>query len=86
MKSFFKFGTRVKEKFTAQKFTFTLTVHNLQPWPTGNRAIAIGWQRGKDKRGATRSVYASTAPGKIGSIVRFNEKFELDSTLYKAGY
>jgi hypothetical protein len=71
------------DKLSAQRFTYSITIHNLQPWPAGNRAVAIGWQRGKKKRGATRSVYASTAPGRLGNVVRFNEKFELTATLYK---
>ena len=71
-------------KATATRFSFTLTVHSLQPWPLGNKAIAIGWQRGKERRGATSSVYPSLAvKGKVGSIVRFNEKFDMPVTLYK---
>lgn len=79
----FGFGSKVKDKLSATRFDYTLTIHNLQPWPAGNRAIAVGWQRGKKKRGATRSVYASTAPGRLGHIVRFNERFEISATLYK---
>ena len=40
---------------------------------------------GKKKRGATRSVYPSTAPGRIGAVVRFNEKFDVSASLYKVG-
>ena len=43
----------------------------------------MGWQRGKRRRGAPRSVYPSTAPGKLGCVVRFNEKFDLPASLYK---
>lgn len=76
--------TKLKDKLQAQKFSFIVTIHNLQPWPdTGNRSVAIGWQRGKEKRGATRSVYPSPQPGKVGNVARFNEKFELSATLYK---
>lgn len=84
MKGFFGIGRSVKDKLSAQRFDYTVTIHNLQPWPAGNRAVAIGWQRGKKKRGATRSVYATTALGKTGNLVRFNEKFDLTATLYKA--
>ncbi|GAX79856.1 hypothetical protein CEUSTIGMA_g7296.t1 [Chlamydomonas eustigma] len=84
MKGLFGFGSKLSNKLLATKFTFTFTIHNLSPWPQGHRAIAVGWQRGKKKRGATRSVYPSTAPGRIGSVVRFNEKFELSASLYKA--
>lgn len=76
---------RVKEKLSAQRFEYVVTIHNLTPWPdSGNRAVAVGWQRGKKKRGATRSVYPSPQPGKLGNVARFNEKFELSATLYKA--
>ena len=104
-----------KAKLLATKFNYTLTIHNLSPWPQGHRAIAIGWQSkrcnwcamfcwrcmrlssidifsatyfhvgGKKKRGATRSVYPSTAPGRIGAVVRFNEKFDVSASLYKVG-
>jgi hypothetical protein len=80
----FGIGGKLKDKLSAVRFEYTLTIHNLSPWPdSGNRAVAIGWQRGKKKRGATRSVYPSSQPGKLGNVARFNEKFELSATLYK---
>eukprot|EP00798_Chlamydomonas_sp_ICE-L_P020771 gene20771-27595_t len=75
---------KAKSKLSATRFQFTFTVHNLNPWPAGNKALAIGWQRGKKKRGATRSVYTSTAPGRLGAVVRFNEKIDFNASLYKA--
>lgn len=91
MRGFFGLGSKkggssnhsLLDKLSAQRFEYAITIHNLQPWPAGNRAVAIGWQRGSKRRGATRSVYASTAPGRLGNVVRFNEKFELTATLYK---
>lgn len=80
----FGFGNKLANKLAATKFVFTFTIHNLNPWPHAQRAIAVGWQRGKKKRGATRSVYPSSTPGRIGSVVRFNEKFEVPASLYKA--
>lgn len=70
MRKLFGFGSKLANKLTATKFVFSFTIHNLSPWPHGQRAIAIGWQRGKDKRGATRSVYPSNAPGRIGWVPR----------------
>jgi hypothetical protein len=82
----FSFGSKkLQNRLTATKFEFSLVIHNLQPWPSSNKAIAIGYQRGKTKRGATRSVFPSSAPGRLGSVVRFNERFELPVTLYKVG-
>ena len=75
---------KLKDKLNAQRFEYNITIHNLQPWPdSGNRAVAIGWQRGKDKRGATKSVYPSNQPGKLGCVARFNDRFTLVSTLYR---
>lgn len=79
----FSFG-KVKQKLTATRFEFSFVVHNLSPWPEGARAIAIGYQRGKRRRGATRSVYPSRQPGRLGAVVRFNERFDMPVTLYKA--
>ncbi|GLC40297.1 hypothetical protein PLESTB_001806600 [Pleodorina starrii] len=80
----FSFGSKVKQKLTATRFEFSFVVHNLAPWPEGARAIAIGYQRGKRRRGATRSVYPSRQPGRLGAVVRFNERFDMPVTLYKA--
>ena len=82
----FSFGNKLKNKLSAQRFEFTFTVHSLSPWPEGNRAIAIGYQRGKRRRGATRSVYPQKQPGRLSSVVRVNEKFEMPVTLYKVGW
>lgn len=79
----FSFGKKLKNKISATRFEYAFVIHSLQPWPAGNRAVAIGYQRGKRRRGATRSVYASSAPGRLGSVVRFNERFEMPVTLYK---
>ncbi|KAG2495436.1 hypothetical protein HYH03_006383 [Edaphochlamys debaryana] len=81
----FSFGSKVKQKLTATRFEFSFVVHNLAPWPEGARAIAIGYQRGKRRRGATRSVYPSRQPGRLGAVVRFNERFDMPVTLYKSG-
>lgn len=45
--------------------------------------LSLCVQRGKRRRGATRSVYPSKQPGRLGAVVRFNEKFEMPVTLYK---
>lgn len=79
----FSFGSKVKQKLTATRFEFSFVVHNLAPWPEGARAIAVGYQRGKRRRGATRSVYPSRQPGRLGAVVRFNERFDMPVTLYK---
>jgi hypothetical protein len=39
---------------------------------------------GKEKRGATRSVYPTTAPGRMGAVIRINERFDVPASLYKA--
>eukprot|EP00877_Chromochloris_zofingiensis_P005908 jgi/Chrzof1/1570/Cz10g12240.t1 len=75
---------KLKNRFNATRFEFTLHVHSLQPWPAGNKAIAIGWQRGKRRKGATNSVFPLPTPEKLGTVVRFNEKFNVSATLYKA--
>lgn len=74
---------KLKNRFNATRFEFTLHVHSLQPWPAGNKAIAIGWQRGKRRKGATNSVFPLPTPEKLGTVVRFNEKFNVSATLYK---
>jgi hypothetical protein len=71
-----------KSRLNATRFEFMVHVHSLQPWPAGSKAIAIGWQRGKKRRGATNSVAPLSKDG-AGTVVRFNEKFSLTSTLYK---
>lgn len=77
---------RVKEKLQADKFSFTIGLVSLSPWPepASNREIIIGWQRGRRKRGATRS-YGSVAQqyGRIGHIVRFDEEINLSASLYR---
>jgi hypothetical protein len=78
-------GKGLKSKLFGTKFDYTFTVHNLQPWPASNKAIAVGWQQGKKKRGATHSVFPSPQPGKLGRVIRFNEKFSVGATLYKVG-
>ncbi|GFR44518.1 hypothetical protein Agub_g5785 [Astrephomene gubernaculifera] len=80
----FSFGSKVKQKLSATRFEFSIVVHNLAPWPEGARAIAIGYQRGKRRRGATRSVYPSRQPGRLGAVVRINERFDMPVTLYKS--
>jgi hypothetical protein len=72
-----------KSRLNATRFEFMVHVHTLQPWPTGSKAVAIGWQRGKRRRGATNSVLPLPNKEGLGTVVRFNEKFSLTSTLYK---
>lgn len=72
-----------KSRLNATRFEFSLHVHTLQPWPAGSKAVAIGWQRGKRRRGATNSVLPLPNKDGAGTVVRFNEKFSLTSTLYK---
>jgi hypothetical protein len=43
------------QRFNATRFEYSIHVHSLQPWPAGHKGIAIGWQRGKKRRGATNS-------------------------------
>ena len=76
-------ATKLKQRINATRFEFAVHVHSLQPWPTGNKAIAIGWQRGKRRRGATTSVFPLPSNDKGGTVVRFNDSFKLSSTLYK---
>jgi hypothetical protein len=74
----------IKNHFNATRFDFQLHFHTLQPWPAGNKAVAIGWQRGKKRRGATGSVMPLPAPGGGGgTLVRFNERVSFKATLYK---
>lgn len=74
---------KFRNRINATKFEFTVHCHTLQPWPGGSKAIAIGWQRGKRRRGATSSVLPLPNKDKLGTVVRLNEKFTLTSTLYK---
>jgi hypothetical protein len=74
---------KLKTKVTAQKFIFTFHIHVLQPWPPGPKLLAVGWQRGKNRRGSTRAVNPTGMPGRLGALVKFNESFELPATLYK---
>lgn len=75
---------KIKNRFNATRFDFQLHVHTLQPWPSGNKAIAIGWQRGKRRRGATNSIMPVPSSERGGStVVRFNERINFKSTLYK---
>lgn len=32
---------KLKSRFSATRFDFQLHVHTLQPWPSGNKAIAV---------------------------------------------
>lgn len=73
------------QRFSATRFEFQVHVHSLQPWPASHKAIAVGWQRGKKRRGATSSVFPLPAPGKEGTVVRFNERFTVNATMYKVG-
>ncbi len=75
---------RFKNRLNATRFEFTVSVHMLQPWPAGSKAIAIGWQRGKKRRGATSAIYPHANPGKLDCSLKFNEKFTVPATLYKA--
>ena len=76
---------KLKQRFSATRFDFQLHIHTLQPWPAGDKAIAIGWQRGKRRRGATASVLpAPTGVPGGATVVRFNERINFKSTLYKA--
>ena len=81
MNSFFN---KFKAKLNATRFEFTVSVHMLQPWPAGSKAIAIGWQRGKKRRGATSAIYPHANPGKLDCSLKFSEKFTVPVTLYKA--
>ena len=75
---------KLRSYFSATRFDFQLTVHTLHPWPAGNKAVSIGWQRGKRRRGATSSVVPLPSPGgRPGALVRFNERISFKSTLYK---
>jgi hypothetical protein len=72
-------------QFNATRFDFQLHIHTLQPWPAGHRAIAIGWQRGKRRRGATESVVPAPSGERGGAtVVRINERIRFKATLYKA--
>jgi hypothetical protein len=76
---------KLRSRFNAVRFEFQLHIHSLQPWPATTRPLAIGWQRGRRRRGATASVLplpAGAAPGG-GSLVRFNERVRFKATLYK---
>ena len=79
---------KLKNHLNATRFDFQLPVHTLQPWPAGNKGIAIGWQRGKRRRGATASVLPVPARERErggSTVVRFNERINFKSTLYKVG-
>jgi hypothetical protein len=75
---------QLKNHFNATRFEFQLHVHSLQPWPATSKGIAVGWQRGKRRRGATATVTPAPGPELGGAtVVRFNERIGFKSTLYK---
>ncbi len=53
-----------------------------QPWPVSGKSLTIGWQRGKQLRGATRPAIPQQGAAQ-GSVVKFNEVFTVPVTLYK---
>lgn len=71
------------QRMSATRFEYSIHVHSLQPWPSGHKGIAMGWQRGKKRRGATNSVFPTPTPDSLGTVVRFNERFNVSATMYK---
>jgi len=73
--------------------TFTVTVHALEPWTRGARAvgedprqIAIGWERGSGKqRGTTRVRPEEAREDGASARYAFDEAFEVDCTMQKRG-
>ncbi|KAI8469921.1 MAG: hypothetical protein J3K34DRAFT_511741 [Monoraphidium minutum] len=63
---------------TATRFDFEVHIHSLHPWPAGGGAIAVGWQRGKRRRGATAAALPLASGrgggGGGGVVVQFNER------------
>ncbi len=74
---------KFKNRVNAVKFEFSIHLHTLQPWPASTRGIAIGWQRGQRRRGATSSVAPLQSKSGSSTVVRFNERFNLSSSLYR---
>lgn len=64
----------------SEKFDFRLTVHQLRPWPEKDALLAIGWQRGKNKKGAVKPVPAKRM-NKPYALYEFNEVLEVGATL-----
>jgi hypothetical protein len=84
---------KLRSRLNATRFEFSLHIHSLQPWPASNKAIAIGWQRGKKRRGVTASILPLPLPldngagsdggGPRATVVRFNERCTFTATLYR---
>ncbi len=72
----------IKDRLTAQRFEYEVTIAKVTPWPESNRPICVAWQRGK-RKGSTKSVFLAPQSGRLGCIARINEKFTFTSTLYK---
>lgn len=56
-------GLLGKGKGKAVKFEFHIQVHQLGPWPAGNKPIAVGWQRGSKRKGVTNPTLPSQNDG-----------------------
>ena len=86
-----KLASKKNTKETA--VTFTVTVHALEPWTRGARAvgedprqIAIGWERGSGKqRGTTRVRPEEAREDGASARYAFDEAFEVDCTMQKRG-
>lgn len=74
--------SKIKKRASAVKFGFSLKIGALAPWPSGDKACAVGWQRGKKRRGATEGRLPEQIPGQLGTAVRFNEIIHMSATLY----
>lgn len=64
----------------SEKFDFRLTVHQLRPWPEKDALLSIGWQRGKNKKGAVTAVPAKKS-SKPYALYEYNETIEVNATL-----
>ena len=69
--------------------TFVVTVRALEPWPTRASGrpgqLAIGWQRGANKRGTTPVRAGARADDGARATYAFDHAFEVEATVRRAG-
>ena len=69
--------------------TFVVTVRALEPWPTRASGrpgqLAIGWQRGANRRGTTPVRAGARADDGARATYAFDHAFEVEATVRRAG-
>lgn len=83
--SVFRMLSKLKRKFHAVKYQFSVQCVSLEPWPRDDFGVSVFWQRGqkKTKRGQTEPVLPVDVEGKPRTaVVPIEQSFKLSATLY----